>query len=201
LSTQPKTLLTPEQYLEIERKADYKSEYYQGEMFAMAGASLVHNILVANLIGELHGKLRSGPCRVLPSDMRVRVTLTGLYTYPDVIAICGEPKLLDNQLDTLLNPHLIVEVLSPSTEAYDRGRKFEQYQTIESLNEYLLLASDRVHADLYTRRPDGRWLLTSAKRPEDSLDLQSVGCSLALADLYENVDFAEAGPTATEPRP
>jgi Uma2 family endonuclease len=195
LSTQP--FLTPEQYLEIERKADYKSEYYRGEMFAMAGASLVHNILVANLIGELHGKFRAAPCRVLPSDMRVRVTSTELYTYPDVVAVCGEPKLLDNQLDTLLNPHLIVEVLSSSTEAYDRGRKFEHYQTIESLREYLLVASDRMRADLYTRQPDGRWLLTSARGPEDSLDLQSVGCSLALASLYEKVDFAEPGSTAT----
>jgi Uma2 family endonuclease len=198
LSTQP--FLTPEQYLEIERKADYKSEYYRGEMFAMAGASLAHNVLVANLIGELHGKLRAGPCIVLPSDMRVRVTSTELYTYPDVVAVCGEPELLDNQFDTLLNPHLIVEVLSSSTEAYDRGRKFEHYQTIESLREYLLLASDRVHADLYARQPDGRWLLTSARRPEDSLDLQSVGCSLALAAFYENVDFAEPGSTATAPR-
>ena len=159
MSTQPKTFLTPEQYLDIERKAEYKSEYYRGEMFAMAGASLAHNTLVANLIGEFHGKLRAGPCRVLPSDMRVRVTSTGLYTYPDVVVVCGEPRVLDNQMDTLLNPSVLVEVLSPSTEDYDRGRKFEQYQSIESLREYLMLASDRVHADLYTRQPDGRWLL------------------------------------------
>jgi Uma2 family endonuclease len=201
VSTQPKTFLTPEQYLEIERKAEYKSEYFRGEMFAMAGASLAHNTLVANSIGVLHGKLRAGPCRVLPSDMRVRVSSTGLYTYPDVVAVCGEPKLLDNQLDTLLNPHLIIEMLSPSTEAYGRGRKFEHYQSIESLREYLLLASDRVHADLFTRQPDGRWLLTSATRLEDSLDLQSVGCSLDLAGLYERVDFAEPASTATESRP
>jgi Uma2 family endonuclease len=201
VSTQPKTFLTPEQYLEIERKAEYKSEYYRGEMFAMAGASLAHNTLVANLIGELHGKLRAGPCRVLPSDMRVRVSATELYTYPDVVAVCGEPRLLGNQMDTLLNPSLLVEVLSPSTEAYDRGRKFEHYQSIESLGEYLMISSDRIHAVLYTRQPDGRWLLTSATRLEDSLDLQSVGCSLALAGLYEKVDFAEPESTATESRP
>lgn len=200
MSTQPKTFLTPEQYLDIERKAEYKSEYYRGEMFAMAGASLAHNTLVANLIGEFHGKLRAGPCRVLPSDMRVRVTSTGLYTYPDVVVVCGEPRVLDNQMDTLLNPSVLVEVLSPSTEDYDRGRKFEQYQSIESLREYLMLASDRVHADLYTRQPDGCWLLTSATRLEDSLDLQSVGCSLALAGLYEKIDFPEPVSTATEPR-
>jgi Uma2 family endonuclease len=201
VSTQPKTFLTPEQYLEIERKAEYKSEYYRGEMFAMAGASREHNLLVAHLLRDLGNQLRMKSCEVYPSDMRVRVSSTGLYAYPDVVAVCGEPQLLDNQLDTLLNPHLIVEVLSSSTEAYDRGRKFEHYQTIESLSEYLLLASDRVHADLYTRQPDGCWLLTSAKRLEDSLDLKSVGCSLALAGLYEKVDFAEAGSTATEPRP
>jgi Uma2 family endonuclease len=156
VSTQPKTFLTPEQYLEIERKAEYKSEYFRGEMFAMAGASRAHNLLVAHLLRDLGQQLRGKPCEIYPSDMRVRVSSTGLYTYPDVVAVCGEPKLLDNQLDTLLNPHLIVEVLSPSTEAYDRGRKFEHYQSIESLGEYLMITCDRIHADLHTRRPDGR---------------------------------------------
>jgi len=187
VSTQPKTILTPEQYLEIEREAEYKSEYYQGEMFAMAGAQEAHNLLVANLVAGLHQQLRSRPCRVYPSDMRVRVSATGLYTYPDVVVVCGEPRFLDEQQDTLLNPSLVVEVLSPSTEAYDRGRKSEHYRLIESLGEYLLVASDRLHADLYTRQPDGRWLLTSAGRLEDSLDLESAGCRLALVDLYEKV--------------
>jgi Uma2 family endonuclease len=187
VSTQPKTFLTPEQYLEIERKAEFKSEYYQGEMFAMAGAKEAHNLLVANLIRELGQQLRSRPCRVYPSDMRVRVSATGLYTYPDVVVVRGEPRFLDEQQDTLLNPSLVVEVLSPSTEAYDRGRKSEHYRLIESLGEYLLVASDRLSADLYTRQPDGRWLLASAGRLEDSLDLESAGCRLALADLYEKV--------------
>ena len=122
--------------------------------------------------------------------MRVRVSATGLYTYPDVVAICGEPRFLDGQRDTLLNPGLLVEVLSPSTEAYDRGRKFEQYKAIESLREYLLVASDRVHADLYTRQADGRWLLTSADRMEDSLALESVGSQLNIGDLYEKVELS-----------
>jgi len=188
VSTQPKTFLTPEQYLEIERRAEYKSEYYKGEMFAMAGAKQAHNLLVGNLVAGLHRQLRSRPCQVYPSDMRVRVTATGLYTYPDVIAVCVEPRFLDDQKDTLLNPGLLIEVLSPSTEAYDRGRKFEQYKSIEALREYLLVASDRVHADLYTRQADGRWLLTSADSLEDSLTLESVGVRLTLADLYEKVD-------------
>jgi len=201
VSTQPKTFLTPEQYLEIERKAEYKSEYYRGEMFAMAGASREHNLLVAHLLRDLGNQLRGKPCEVYPSDMRVRVSSTGLYIYPDVVAVCGEPRLLDNQMDILLNPRVIIEVLSPSTEAYDRGRKFEHYQSIDSFKEYLLLASDRVHADLFTRQPDGRWLLTSATHLEDSLDLQSVGCSLALAGLYEKIDFADPESTSTESRP
>jgi Uma2 family endonuclease len=190
VSTQPKTFLTPEQYLEIERQAERKSEYYNGEMFAMAGARLAHNLLVAHLLRDLGQQLRSRPCQVCPSDMRVCVSATGLYTYPDVVAFCGEPHCLDARRDTLLNPNLLVEVLSPSTEAYDRGRKFEQYKAIESLREYLLVASDRVHADLYTRQTNGRWLLTSADTLEDSLALESVGAQLTLADLYEKVDLS-----------
>lgn len=190
MSTQPKTFFTPEQYLEIERAAEYKSEYFNGEIFAMAGAKEAHNLLVAHMVRELDQQLRAQPCRVYPSDMRVRVSPTGLYTYPDVTAVCGEPRFVDDQRDTLLNPTLLVEVLSPSTEAYDRGRKFESYKSIESLREYLLVASDRIHADLYTRQENGRWLLTSADRLEDSLAIESVGAHLTLADLYEKVELA-----------
>lgn len=185
----PKTLLTPEQYLAIEREAEYKSEYSQGEMLAMAVSDWVHNQLVVNLVAGFHNQLRSRPCDVYPSQMRVLVRATGLYTYPDVVVVCGERRFVDEQRDILLNPSLLVEVLSPSTEAYDRGRKFEHYRSIESLREYLLVATDRTHVDLYTRQPDGRWLLRSASRLEDSLDLESVGCRLALADLYEKVDL------------
>ena len=137
MATQPKTHLTPEQYLEIERKAEFKSEYYQGEMFAMSGASYPHIGIVANAVASLHQQLRRGPCRPLSNDMRVRVTATGLYTYPDVVVVCGEPRFLDDTFDTLLNPTVIIEVLSESTEAYDRGQKFEQYRSLESLAEYV----------------------------------------------------------------
>ena len=189
MATLPKTYLTPEQYLEIERKAEFKSEYYQGEMFAMAGAREPHNLIVFNVATALGPQLRNRPCRAYVADMRVRVNATGLYTYPDVTAVCAEPQFLDENRDTLLNPSLIVEVLSPSTEAYDRGRKFEHYRSVESVTEYLLLSSERVSAELYTRQPDGRWLLTAANHLEDSLDLQSVGAHLSLADLYEKVDL------------
>jgi Uma2 family endonuclease len=126
--------------------------------------------------------------------MRVRVSQTDLYTYPDVVVVCGERQFVDDQRDTLLNPNLIVEVLSASTEAYDRGRKFEQYRSIESLEDYLLVSSDRVQVDLYTRQPDGRWLLTSASGMEESLELQSVGCRIGLGDLYEKVDLSLSAP-------
>jgi Uma2 family endonuclease len=192
MATHPKTFLTPEQYLEIERNAEFKSEYFQGEMFAMAGAREAHNLVVFNVATEVGQQLRKLPCRAYVNDMRVRVSATGLYTYPDIIVVSDEPQFLDETRDTLLNPSLIVEVLSPSTEAYDRGRKFEHYRSVESLSEYLLVSAERVSAELYTRQPDGRWMLTAASRLEDSLDLQSAGVHLALADLYQKVDLPPA---------
>ncbi len=198
MSTQAKPFLTPEQYLEIERKAAFKSEYYQGEMFAMGGAKYAHNVMAGNISASLHQQLRHAPCTVSSSDLRVLVSATGLYTYPDVVVVCGEPKFLDGHFDVLLNPVLLVEVLSPSTEAYDRGRKFKHYRSIESLQAYLMVSSDLVQADLYTRQPDtgagsspeSSWLLTSASRLEDVLSLPSIACHLKLADLYEKVDFS-----------
>jgi Uma2 family endonuclease len=189
MPTHPKTFLTPEQYLEIERKAEFKSEYFQGEMFAMGGAREGHNLIVFNLAAELGQQLRRRPCRAYVNEMRLCVNATGMYTYPDAVVVCGEPQFLDETRDTLLNPTLVVEVLSPSTEFYDRVRKFENYRSVESVSEYLLVSSERVSAELYTRQPDGRWLLTTASRMEDSIDLQSVGAHLAFADLYEKVDF------------
>jgi Uma2 family endonuclease len=158
-------------------------------MFAMGRARQAHNVIVLNLAAEIRQQLRKRTCGAYVNDMRVRVSATGLYTYPDAVAFCGEPRFLDETRDTLLNPNLIVEVLSPSTEAYDRGRKFEHYRSVESVTEYLLVSSERVSAELYTRQPDGRFLLTAANRMEDSLDLQSVGVHLALTDLYEKVEF------------
>jgi len=191
MSTEPKTLLTPEQYLEIERQAGFKSEFYRGEMFAMAGAGWNHNLLVANAISHLRAQLGSRLCYLTPSDLRVHVTATGLYTYPDVTVVCGEPQFGDHHRDTLLNPTMLVEVLSPSTEAYDRGRKFENYRSIPSLQHYLLLASDRAHADLFTKRPDGHWILDSAGGAEETVELTAFGYRLRLSDLYEKVEFGQ----------
>src|SRR6185312_13332453 len=191
MSRQPKRFLTPEQYLEIERAANFKSEYYEGEMFAMSGAREAHNLVVANVISAIHEQFRRRSCRVYPSDMRVLVNSTGLYAYPDVTALCGEPQFQDGVMDTLLNPVLIVEVLSPSTEAYDRGVKFDHYKNIGSLRDYLLLATNRIHADLYTRQPDNRWLLTSASKPEESLTIESVDVQLTVSTLYEKIEFSD----------
>lgn len=188
MSTQRTTFLTPEQYLEIERAAEYKREYYQGEMFAMARVREAHNLLVVNLIIILGQQLFERPCRFYPSDMRV-TTPAGLYTYPDVSAVCAEARFADNTLDTLLNPALIVEVLSPTTEAYDRGRKAEQYRGIESLTDYLLVASDRMHVELLTRQPDGNWLLREFNRPDETVELGSVDCRLVLSALYNKVNL------------
>ena len=190
MSTQAKTFLTSEQYLEIERKAEGRNEYWRGEMFAMAGATREHVLLVSRLVSTLDQQLRSRPCEVYANEMRVFIPATGLYTYPDVGVVCGEPHFApDDYLDNLLNPTFLAEVLSPSTEAYDRGRKFEHYRAVESLQQYLLVAQDRLHVDLYTRQPDGTWQLREASRPEDTVELQSIGCHLLLSDLYEKVNL------------
>ena len=202
MASQLLTFLTPEQYLEIERKAEFKSEYYKGEMFAMAGAREAHNLISGSVFAELRQAFRSRSCRAYSNDMRVRVAPSGLYAYPDVVAVCGEPQVLDETRDTLLNPNLLVEVLSPSTEAYDRGLKFELYRSIESLRDYLLVSAERVSAELFTRQPDGRWILSGATDLEDRIELQSVGCTFRLADIYEKVQFERtASQTAPNSQP
>ena len=189
MSTMPRPHLTPEEYLEIERKAEYKSEYYGGEMFAMSGARRAHNLVAMNVGGVLYNQLRSRSCEAYPSDMRVRVSATCLYTYPDVVVVCGKPQFADNEMDTLVNPTVLVEVLSPSTEAYDRGRKFEHYRKIESLRQYLLVASERVSVELFTRQAGGQWLLSSAAGLEEELNLESIECRLRVGDIYEKVEL------------
>jgi Uma2 family endonuclease len=189
VSTQPKTLFTPEQYLEIERQAEFRSEYYQGEMFAMAGGTGNHTMLVDNLTAALLEKLRGGSCRPFSNNMRLQVSATGLYTYPDVVVACGQRQFLDERRDTLLNPSVIIEVLSESTEAYDRGKKFGHYRTIESLQEYVLVSQDRVQVECYRRQPGQHWLLTAANSLEDTVALESIGCTLRLADVYEDIDL------------
>ena len=189
MSTLPTSHLTPEEYLAIERQAERKSEYWNGEMFLMAGASEAHGLIAGNAATDLHRQFRSRPCTVFISDMRVCVDRMKMYAYPDVVAICGEREYLGGRPDTLLNPTLIVEVLSPSTEGYDRGLKFQYYRAIESLQEYLLISSDRIHADLFIRQPGGQWAVTEASSLEETIELRSVGATLKMVDLYDKVEF------------
>jgi Uma2 family endonuclease len=188
MSTLSKNYLTPEQYLEIERKAEFKSEYRPSERLAVAAGQRTHGLITMAVGASLHQQLRSQRSEVYAAGMRVA------DNYPDVVVVCGEPKFLGTNFDTLLNPTLVVEVLSESTEADDRGRKFQEYFSLESLAEYLLISSCRVSADLFTRLPDGTWRFTPKLSLEDSLGLESVGCRLALADLYERIEFCQTQP-------
>ncbi len=187
MSSQPKTHLTPKEYLAIERQAEYKSEYFAGEVFAMVGASRKHNLIAANIIATLGQQLREKPCELYTSYMRVRVPATSLYTYPDVVVACGEPEFEDEYVDTLLNPTLIIEVLSASTASYDRIKKFGYYRTIESLSEYLLIAQDEYKIEQYAKQSDGRWLLSDVRSLEGKIELTALQCVLALADVYHKV--------------
>ncbi|HEV2762724.1 MAG TPA: Uma2 family endonuclease [Pyrinomonadaceae bacterium] len=188
MSSNPKTLLTEEEYLAIERQAEFRSEYFAGEMFAMVGASLRHNRIVTNLVARLDEQLREGPCNVYSTDLRVKVQNTGLYTYPDVVVTCGEAKLADAWNDTLLNPLVIIEVLSDSTEAYDRGKKFENYQSIESLREYLLVSQHSRRIEQFVRQPGKSWLYSEAHEPGEVVRIQSVECELRLEEIYRKVE-------------
>jgi Uma2 family endonuclease len=192
MSSQPATLLTPEEYLEIERRAERKSEYFQGEMFAMAGASFAHVVIVGNLTHELKLRLKAGPCGVYSSDLRLRVAPNGLYTYPDVMVICGGPQFADDRRDTVVNPVLIVEVLSESTEAYDRGKKFDQYRTLPSLREYLLVAQDAPRIEEWIRQPDDNWLMAETSGMDASIQLASMVCVLPLAGIYDQIEWPTA---------
>ncbi len=183
--------LTAQAYLAQERDAETKSEYYAGQVYAMSGASEAHNLIVWNVSGELRSRLKKRPCRGYPSDMRVKVSPTGLYTYPDVTVVCGKPEFDDKRKDTLLNPTVIIEVLSESTEAYDRGKKFSHYRTLESLAEYLLIAQDAVAIDRYVRQPDGRWLLTAYRGLKAVAMIEAIDCELSLAEVYDKVEGLE----------
>jgi Uma2 family endonuclease len=193
MASNPKTYYTPEEYLALERSSEIKHEYYNGEIFAMSGATEEHVLIVTNLVVELGSQLKTGPRKVYSNDLRVRVNPTGLYTYPDVIVLCDEARFSDDQEDTLLNPALITEVLSESTKDYDRGGKFEQYRTIDSFVEYLLIAQDRPHVEHHTRQPDGSWLLHETNSLEDTIQLKSVPSSLRMADIYSKIEFQPKG--------
>jgi len=188
MATDPVARFTPEEYLALERRSAAKNEYIHGEIVAMTGASRRHNLIAGNVFATLHAQLRKGrDCEAYTNDMRVRIPATNLYTYPDVVVACGEPRFDDGELDTLLNPTLVAEVLSKSTEDYDRGTKFANYRTLPSFAEYLVIAQDRVHVEHHVREAEDRWVLTETDDPGASLELPSIRCTLALADIYDRV--------------
>ena len=184
------TYVTPEAYITSERRANVKSEYIHGEIFAMSGASLAHTLITLDIATELNIQLRGSTCKVVTNDMRVRTALKGPYFYPDVVVFCGTPQFEDNVFDTLLNPILVVEVLSPSTEAYDRGEKFAHYQKLMSLQEYILVSQDRIHVT-HHRLLESQWASKAFHAPEDVLLLNSIECKLPLQDIYTRVTFSD----------
>jgi Uma2 family endonuclease len=197
MSAQPQPRLTAAQYLAAERAAEFKHEYYNGQMYARPGGSFEHGVIVGNIIAELHAMLTKRPCDVGSSDLRFRVSPDGLYTYADVVVICGDPRFADDQHDTLLNPALIVEVLSPSTEAYDRGFKSAQYRTVESLEEYALVSQVEPRVEVFHRQSGGHWLLSEAVGLEAVCHFESLDCAVPLAEIYSKVTFSPDDPLAS----
>ena len=193
MAAQAIPLLTVDQYLEIERAAETKSEFHNGRMFAMSGGTVRHSRIGVSFASALVVALKGGPCGVNSNDLRIRAGR--IHTYPDVSVVCGEPKLADNYKDTLLNPTLVVEVLSPSTEAYDRGFKFSQYRDIESLQEYILVSQAEPRIEVFRRQPSGEWLLSEAVGMDAHIRFQSVDCEIALADVYDKVTFDNPMPS------
>ena len=191
MSAIPKRKLTPEEYLEIERKAEYKSEYFNGEIFAMSGAKRNHNKVATNISGLIWQHLKGKDCESYSNDMRVFVPRTGLYTYPDVVVVCGEPKFQDKVFDTLLNPTLLIEVLSESTESYDRGKKFQHYRSIESLQEYVLVSQDEARIEKYLKQGDGFWILSEAFGLDAKIKFDAIDCEIALSEVFDKVNFSD----------
>ncbi len=184
--------LTPEEYLALERKATIKSEYLNGQMYAMSGATRAHNLVCGNVFGELRNQLKESACEVYSNDMRLKVNSAGLYTYPDVLVVCDEPRFEDDSFDTLLNPTALLEILSPSTEAYDRGAKFGYYRQLDSMQEYTLVSQDCMRVEHYLRQ-GSQWILTEFSNPGDVMHLTSINCELSLREIYAKVEFPPNG--------
>ena len=191
MSAIPKTKLTVEDYLKFERKSEIKHEFFDGEIFAMSGAKRNHNKISTNLNGLVWQHLKGKNCENYSSDMRVFLPSTGLYTYPDLVIVCGEPQFQDDVFDTLLNPVLLIEVLSDSTESYDRGKKFQHYRSIETLQEYVLVSQTEARIEKYVRHGDGFWLLSEAVGLDSEIEFASIDCRVALSEVYDKINFDE----------
>jgi Uma2 family endonuclease len=193
MSTPESAVVSLAEYLEMERLSETRHEYVNGRVYAMSpGAADAHHLICWNLMGALHDQLRNRPCRAYHADMRVKVSPTGMYTYPDIAALCDKPRLENFKgVDTLLNPSVIIEVLSPTTETYDRADKFEHYGYLESLQEYVLVSQKRMRVEQFVR--DGaNWLLSDLREPTAILRLAPITCEIPLADIYRGVDFPPA---------
>lgn len=189
MTAEPHRRVSLEEYLELERSSEEKHEYLDGEVFAMGGASHRHNVIVMNLVGELRARLKDGPCIVYPSDMRVQGSAGEHYAYPDVTVVCEEPRFACEGQDLLTNPLLVIEVLSKTTESYDRGEKFARYRQVPSLMEVVLVAQDRTGVEHFARQPDGRWLATYAEALDEVVSLPALGCELPVAEIYDKVEL------------
>jgi Uma2 family endonuclease len=186
------TRVSPEEYLERERAAEFKSEYRDGVIVAMSGASFRHGVIVTNLVIEAGSQLRKRPCRVISTDLKVAVRAANLITYPDVVVVCGPPVFAYDRQDVLRNPIVLIEVLSKSTAKYDRGEKFAAYRTIPSLKEYLTVAQDKIHVEQYVRQPDEQWPLTQFNDMQETIRLESISVDLRVAEIYENIELGES---------
>ncbi len=185
----PQNYYSPEEYLALEEAAEYRSEYYRGEIFAMAGGSANHNRITGNVYTALREVLESKSCEAFISDMRLHVKKNNLYTYPDVMIVCGQLKFVKGRTDTLTNPVAIVEVLSESTQGYDRGAKFELYRAIATLQDYILIDQARIHVEYFHKLEDGRWLLAEFNELETVLRLEAVAVEIPLSRVYQRVEW------------
>ena len=185
----PRPTMSEQDYLTFERESELKHEFIDGEVYAMTGASESHNLISGNLMLVLKLALRGRPCKVYPADMRVKIETLGMFTYPDLSVVCGEAKFADDVFDSLINPTALIEILSPSTAAYDRGLKFQSYREIPSLKEYVLVEQDKPRIERFMLNEKGNWELTDAHGLNAFLHLPSIDCTLTLSDVYEQVTF------------
>ena len=181
--------IAAQEYLEAERAAFEKHEYYRGEVFAMSDASLEHKIIFSNLFVDIGSKLKGKNCKPFGSDLRIHIPKNTLFTYPDITIICGEPHLTDDKFDTATNPAVIIELLSSSTRNYDKGEKFSLYRDIESLQEYILVDTERIHVIKHIRHTDNSWQLTEFKSLENIFSIDTLGLSFSLNNIYEGISF------------
>jgi len=189
---QKKTRITPEKYLEFDQASDIKHEYFDGEIFAITGASLNHNQISMNVAGELRNQLKTSPCRPFANDMRVKINEIAKYTYPDIVITCGDIELEKIEgVETLLNPIVIIEVLSGSTEAYDRGKKFQHYRSLPTLQEYILVSQTHCLVEKFIRGDGGQWILTLHEDRGQSIKIESIDCELQLSEIYFRVEFED----------